>query len=319
MMWNQRNSQISNKIPISCEDHILFYFISREMADRIAHYISDISLPPLLSEEDLIRQVLLHLPRFSEDKQKDFSLIAEEIQRITIRLLSLRKQYREFSHHYRICSLYPEKIYFDELPLDIAKIIHERFHYLQSFREDGIHFGLYYAPTNSSNTILMGLVTISPFDLINIERKLPFGICAEEIMVLSRIFVFNWAPKNTVSYLLGRTFSWLRMNMPNIKMLLTYLNPNLGFTGTVYKATNWIFLGREKNLRYLYLNSNYITERCLRKLYGTPNFYKLRKFLGNRISTSIQPLLPLELYIYFVDSELRRIHKSSFSYEFERS
>lgn len=309
----------SIKLKAKCEDNMPFYFISREKLDRITRYFSDISFPPLVNEKDIIRQILLHLPRFSEDEQKDFSLIADEIQRITNRLLSLREQYKEFCHHYRVDSLNPDKIYFDKVQPETAKIIHERFHYLESFREEAIHFGLYYVPARSSDTKLMGLVTISPFDLINIENKLPFDICAKEIMVLSRIFVFNWAPKNTVSYLLGRIFSWLRMNMPTIKILLTYLNPNLGFTGAVYKATNWLFFGREKNTRYFYIDSNYVTERFVRKLYGTSNILKLRKHLGNRISSSIWPLLPLELYIYFVDPGLRRIYKNSFSYEFERS
>lgn len=301
------------------ENQILPHPIAREMLDSISYHISDVCALPFVSKKDLIKQVLLHLPRFPEDKLQDFSFIFSQIQRLSSRLLALRVQYKEFYPRLEIHSLNPDETYFCKVSPETAKIIHERFHYLGSFREDGIHLGLYYTPGKSLNPKLMGLATISTFDLINIKDKLPFGICTEEARVFSRIFVFDWAPRNTVSYLIGRTFSWLRRNLPFVKVLLTYSNPSLGFSGTVYKATNWLFFGKEKNNRYLYLDSNYVTERFLRKSYNTSNFHELRACLGNRISSSVQTLLPLEVYIYFIDPVLRRTHKSLFNYEFDRS
>ncbi|MFX0139765.1 MAG: hypothetical protein ACFFDN_39360 [Candidatus Hodarchaeota archaeon] len=301
------------------ENQILLRYISRKMLGSITYHISDFCELPFVSEKDLIKQVLLHRPRFSEEKLHDFSFIFGLIQTLSRRLLSLRAQYVEFYPRLEIHSLNPDETYFCKVSPETAKIIHERFHYLESFRADGIHLGLYYIPEKSLNPKLMGLATISKFDLINIKSKLPFGICTEEVRVLSRIFVFDWVPRNTVSYLIGGTFSWLRKNLPFVKILLTYSNPNLGFSGTVYKATNWLFFGKEKNNRFLYLDSNYATERFVRKLYGTSNFHELRASLGNRISSSIQTLLPLDVYIYFIDPALRRTHKSLFNFEFDRS
>jgi hypothetical protein len=99
-------------------------------------------------------------------------------------------------------------------------------------------------------------------------------------------------------------------------MLLTYLDPNLGFRGTVYRATNWVLFGREKKTRYLYLDDNYVTDRRMIKEYGTADLLKLRPLLGSRITSSHEPLRPLELYIYFLDSEDRSRHNQSSVHEF---
>jgi hypothetical protein len=47
--------------------------------------------------------------------------------------------------------------------------------------------------------------------------------------------------------------------------LLTYLNPNLGFTGVSYGASNWTHFV-EVPARYAYLAGNYVTYRNLTSL-----------------------------------------------------
>jgi hypothetical protein len=49
-------------------------------------------------------------------------------------------------------------------------------------------------------------------------------------------------------------------------LLITYLNPNLGFTGASYKASNWHVIGIELGNRYAYLDGRYITDRRLAAL-----------------------------------------------------
>jgi hypothetical protein len=129
---------------------------------------------------------------------------------------------------------------------DSARFIHQTYHYLGSYREDGIHLGLYTTLENSRDWSLLSIATLSPFDLSHMIAALPSGIAPEQTMVLSRLFAFNWCPRNTISYMLGRVFEWIKEELPGIKLLVTYLNPNLGFDGSVYKATNWILLGLEK-------------------------------------------------------------------------
>src|SRR5262249_9723284 len=102
--------------------------------------------------------------------------------------------------------------------------------------------------------------------------------------------------------------SWLRKKRPNVKLLLTYLDPNLGFHGTIYRATNWVLWAREKKKRYLYLESNYVTDRRMITGYGTADFEKLSSLLGTKITRSQVSLRPLELYAYFLSPKDRAQH-----------
>lgn len=267
--------------------------------------------------QDLLRQVLLHLHRFSINEFTEPSLIDNEIKRQADKLIAVKEnpscmfmssgQASVDLHHSRL----------DIVDPSTAQFIHQVHHYLGSFRGDGIHLGLYSNEQVNHRPRLMSIVSLSPFDLSHIADALPLGLRQEQVLVLSRLFAFDWCPHNTISYSLGRVFEWLRERLPHIKMLLTYLNPNLGFTGTVYKATNWVLFGRESKRRYLYLDSNYVTDRHMIRAYGTADLERLRVLLGDRVLSSVLPLRPLEVYAYFLDSPMRKRNMHGFSYEFE--
>jgi hypothetical protein len=186
-----------------------------------------------------------------------------------------------------------------------AEIVHRACHYLGSFRGDSIHLGLYSDTDTGQHANLVSLVTLSNLDLPHVIPALPPGMKRDQVLVLSRLYSFPWGPRNTISYTLGRVFSWIREHKPDVRILLTYLDPNLGFQGTVYRATNWVLFGREKKNRYLYLDGNYVTDRRMIRDYGTADLTKLEPLLGNRITSSQQPLRPLEIYSYFLDRQDR--------------
>jgi hypothetical protein len=62
--------------------------------------------------------------------------------------------------------------------------------------------------------------------------------------------------------LLGRV---ARAEKLKAKMLFTYVNPNLGFTGVSYRASNWSLAGTEDNVVYHYINQDYVTDRELQR------------------------------------------------------
>jgi hypothetical protein len=69
-----------------------------------------------------------------------------------------------------------------------------------------------------------------------------------EVLELTRLFVFDGYGSNIESWFLGKTFQWLRENVPQIKGLISYSDPKEGHCGTIYQATNWIYQGNK--LRY---------------------------------------------------------------------
>jgi len=219
---------------------------------------------------------------------------------------------REFSHPgCDLMDLHGAKL--GSLDPSIAQLLHQNYHYLGSYRSDGLHFGLY----SSSERQLLSAMTLSPFDLPHMEDALPKSIRPGEVMVLSRMLAFSWSPHNTISHTLARVVDALRKRLPHVKLLLSYLNPNLGFRGSSYKASNWFLFGKERKKRYLYFDANYVTDRNMIELYGTADLSKLRSKLGNRVTSSVQPLEPLRIYAYCLDAALRRKFQGEFEHDFE--
>jgi hypothetical protein len=87
------------------------------------------------------------------------------------------------------------------------------------------------------------------------------------------------------------------MNRPEIDVLVTYCNQNLGFTGASYEADNWRLLGNEGGTRYTYLDGNYVTDRRIAELFGKTPEVLSREPSGPAISFSVQTLEPLQVYV----------------------
>ena len=183
---------------------------------------------------------------------------------------------------------------FGELSASEAHRIHEQDHYLGTAR-DGRHLGLFHRGR------ALSLLTLSDLDVSFLRNQLPDHLSSAEVLVVSRIVVSKLAPPNTASFMLGRAFAWLRRHRPEVRLLLTYLDPNLGFSGALYRATNWSHFAVEPKSAYIYLDGTHITLRELRKRYGTYEWSALRHTLGSRLSTSLIKLEPLTVLGYSLD------------------
>src|SRR5207248_3277815 len=133
-------------------------------------------------------------------------------------------------------------------------------------------------------------------DVPSIARML--DIKQSHIKMLSRVVILPGAPKNSASRLIGQVIRWIRNSMPEIEALATYNNPNLAFSGAIYRATNWEVVGFENKHPDIILDSQYITLRELKRKFGTFDPTKLIEKLGNRIVVQPTPCFPLEIYAY---------------------
>jgi hypothetical protein len=173
----------------------------------------------------------------------------------------------------------------------VARPILERFHYLRSFREDSRHFGLFGCDPDDP----VALASTSANDVnVLVRIALRNGVMAEQSRVVSRVFAFPAAPPNAISMLLGRVGRFERQ--ADVQMLLTYVNPNLGFNGGSYRASNWTLAGEEPGTAYDYVGGTYVTGRALQHRYGTTDPVRLGQLLGPRYARSYMPLLPLWVF-----------------------
>lgn len=67
-----------------------------------------------------------------------------------------------------------------------------------------------------------------------------------ETIELRRLCLIDDTPKNTESYFIGQTLRWLG-RYTDYKQVVSFADPNHGHAGTIYKASNFLYDGREKN------------------------------------------------------------------------
>ena len=183
----------------------------------------------------------------------------------------------------------PRDLVFRSVSKEETDEITEKYHYLRSPRQRSEGFGLF-----TSDGILVALAVSSPLDVSNIAGLLKGSGRTGPPRVISRVFVFETAPRNTISYLLAKTR--FHEKSSGTSDLVTYVNPNMGFTGVSYKASGWHVLGYEGGTRYKYLDDRYATDRQLLARVGTDDANVLRRMIGDRFSVSVMQLMPLVIF-----------------------
>lgn len=177
-------------------------------------------------------------------------------------------------------------------PLDwvTACDVMQRFHYLRSPRTDGRAYGL-----STRAARLIALCVSSPVDVGRLHELLvSSGRTNGLARVISRVFAFEGAPINSISYMLSRvTREERRMGITDF---VTYVNPNMAFTGSSYRASGWRLLGIESGTKYRYIDGRYITDRELVARFGAHHDEAYQHLLGCRFAVSVMPLEPLLVF-----------------------
>ncbi len=277
---------------------------------NFSNFISEVSSQYNIENDLLVKRMLLQLPKFDDNDLLDYNKIKNEIIRLGSKIKTSREKNPLPPLNHRRIEV--KELTLKTVPENIAKIIHENYHYIGSHRTESFYKGLY---SENDDESIYSLITLSSFDLNNIHLYIPREIKHDEVLVVSRVYSFRDAPKNSISFMIGSIVKWIRKEHPKVKMLLTYVNPNLGFFGSSLKASNWFFYGKEKGICYAYFDEDYITLRELGKKMNIFGFEKSNYFLSERLKFSVQPLMPLELYAFFIDRKLRERYSQPFNHD----
>jgi len=76
-----------------------------------------------------------------------------------------------------------------------------------------------------------------------------------EYLELCRYFVYDWVPKFTASKFLAYTHRVIKKFAPWVKWLYTYAAGFQGLIGTIYQATNYLYIGKHKADSFIWLPS----------------------------------------------------------------
>jgi hypothetical protein len=184
----------------------------------------------------------------------------------------------------------PRVLQFHGLDSEAANHVMQRFHYLRSSRPDGRAYGL---STHSGR--LVAVCVSSPLDVSRLHELLASnGRTTALARVISRVFAFEGAPSNSISYMLSRVTREERQL--GVTDLVTYVNPNMSFTGSSYRASGWQMLGSESGTKYRYIDNRYVTDRQLAAKFGAHHDDVYRRLLDGRFAVSVMPLDPLFVF-----------------------
>lgn len=119
--------------------------------------------------------------------------------------------------------------------LTAARMV-EEYHYAHRVPSIVAAVGMYV------DDVLAGVVTYGIPAVPNVQRA-----CGEEwrlrTLELNRLFIHDWAGRNSESWLIGQSFQWLADRWPSYCVLVSYADTAHGHVGRIYRATNWLWTG----------------------------------------------------------------------------
>jgi hypothetical protein len=188
-------------------------------------------------------------------------------------------------------------------------------HYLRGSRPDSLYFAL----VDPIERLPVILCSMSPLQWKCVGKQLSaqFSIPQEAVWDVSRVYSMDSAPPNAISSLLSKLRIYIRRNMPSVELLVTAVDPNLGFTGVSYRAANWQQWMIVRARPYLYEKDHYVSPRQLREHYGTASLIDLQAKYPRRFQQSKARLLDTMIYCCSVNGEtkvvpardMRRLHR----------
>jgi hypothetical protein len=254
------------------------------IAPMFDEILSHVAATHHLSERSLRSVVLLHLPQFSFERLNNKLFLYNEVENIAQWIKQKQCGFENWVTRREIEPFHAGNFRTALVSEQTAQDLHTRFHYLHSAHA-GESIGIYH----QSDSVPTALVTISAMNVTVLQQYVPKGDI-ENARLLSRMFAFEWAPRNSISYLLGQVTRWMRQHQPSVHTFLTFVNPNVEFTGSSYRASNWELVGNYPT-QYRYFDGKYISGRM---------FYELRQnaLSSVQVSSAEYDLKPLEVWAY---------------------
>lgn len=138
------------------------------------------------------------------------------------------------------------------------------------------------------------------------------GGCNDNTLELARMVSIEPKPKNLESYCIAKAFKWLKANMPNIKIIISYADNTVGHHGYCYQASGFTYYGQSRPVKEHYIDGKRVHERVLNSRYGSGSVEHCQKLLGERYVCKINKETKSRYYIILAQNkkELKEIRKN---------
>jgi hypothetical protein len=258
-------------------------------------------------------RALLHLPRVASHEGR---LTRRDVQReLKVSADRLHRDVRAARDHVSREAFDLGELLFEKVDSSHALPILTLLHYLRSARPGSQYFAL----VDPLCKLPVALCSLSPLQWKCVGNHITsrFAIPSQRIWDVSRVYAVDTAPHNAISTLLSKVRTYIRRNMSAADLLLTAVDPNLGFTGSSYRAANWQQWITIKARPYFYEHGRYVSPRQLRERYGTANIDELQARLPGTFQKSKVRLLDSMIFCCSVNEktkvvpahEMHRLHR----------
>ena len=124
-------------------------------------------------------------------------------------------------------------------------------------------------------------------------------------MELRRLCCIDDTPKNTESYFIGKTLRWLKQNT-DIEVIVSFADQHYGHAGTIYKASNFDYLGETAAGQVLMVDGREMHSRSLNQKNRPYGRELKRRYDAGDENIFFKKRKPKHIYTYYLNKKIKR-------------
>ena len=150
-------------------------------------------------------------------------------------------------------------------------------HYTHTCPKATISYGIYY------NNELQCVIVYGQPSGRNLASSIWEGGSENECLELLRLFSYDSCPKNTESCAISLSIKQLKIDIPEIKVLVSYADTSAGHIGYIYQASSWDYIGIGSSERKIFIDGERQHRRTLYDRFGTSSLKTIKEKIGDRL------------------------------------
>ena len=180
-----------------------------------------------------------------------------------------------------------------------------KYHYSKS--TNGIQqkecFGLY-TEGNFGLPVMIGAMMYAIPSMPNTAKRYN-PINPDRCVELRRLCCIDDTPKNTESYFIGKTLRWLKRNT-NYEVVISFADQHYEHDGTIYKASNFEYLGETAAGRVLMVDGKEYHSRSLSQPIKPYSREIRRRWENKDPNIFFKKRKPKHIYVYYLNKKIKR-------------
>lgn len=136
----------------------------------------------------------------------------------------------------------------------------------------------------------------------------PFNMDMTEVCELQRMALDDHA--TPTSRIISISLKLLQERSPELRLVVSFADPEQGHDGTVYQASNWLYLGTNNTKPKFNIGGEIRHSRSVGKEYGTMGIENLREMLPDDTTVEFVDVADKHKYVYPLDDDARELVES---------